>query len=549
MQPKTVAIVEDEDDQREALQMTLAGMGFRAVGAATVAEANQLIKELGDELDVLMMDMKLDDPDAPLTTGADVAIEYRKRHSGWNPEFLIKTAYPNEVNYYRLAQRLGVAAYLTGDEATYEDFVRHIRALALKRSLRVERPRVIKALTSVSDSAQNLSEAVSKFCRETLADEMDACLCAPYMLLLTDEQGTQNVATNTDIPTGYTPLYGDIQTVAHGIKRFASAYVPWERDMGSLPAPRGEAEREVLSRLVGGALLPLASVKNFRLTLALFPTFADESGYRDDVGKFAAVLAQHVRPGIIEHFLGILTHLDSWKRAMLKSISSLCHYIGQEQQRLLEGGVALGHLKEESGTHRSFRLMADDLRQTATALSAAAGQRKDAATILEMRRLIEQEFKSLRETADTCSATIALRVEGSCRVRAGEDLRIAVKRLLQWLAQRSAETPLGVTPGIFVTCAEQEGGPSVTFEDRSRRLPREVREHLFEPFSTSLALPAESGSGPGVYLPLYLSKVLVEEKYGGRLQDETGRASDEVGIRLVMRFAPLGEAAGAADVA
>jgi C4-dicarboxylate-specific signal transduction histidine kinase len=234
---------------------------------------------------------------------------------------------------------------------------------------------------------------------------------------------------------------------------------------------------------------------------------------------------------------------------MLKSISSLCHYIGQEQQRLLEGGLALGHLKEESGTHRSLRLMADDLRQTGAVLSAAAAPRKSAATILEMRSLIKQEFESLRETADVDSLTLALRVDGSCRVRAGEDLRIAVKRVLQWLAQRGPETPPGVTPGIFVTCEEQEGGPSVTFEDRSRRLPPEVREHLFEPFFTCLALPAESGGGPGVYLPLYLSKVLVEEKYGGRLQDETDRAGGEVGLRLVMRFPPPGETVGGADTA
>ncbi|HKR01672.1 MAG TPA: hypothetical protein VJT09_13415 [Pyrinomonadaceae bacterium] len=523
--------------------MILTALGFRAVGAATVAEAYQVIKELGDELDVLMLDMKLDDPDAPTTTGADVAIEFRKHHPDWSPEYLIKTAHPNEVNYYRLAQRLGVAAYLTADEAIDEDFVRHIRALALKRSLRVERPRLIKALTSISDSAQNLSGAVSKFCREILAEELDACLRAPYLLLLTDEGGTQNVATNTDIPTGYAPLHADIQSVAHGVRKFASPYVAWEQDMYSLPPPTDEAERKLMARLAGAALLPLAAVKNFRLSLTLFVPQPGESKYPEDTGKLAAVLAQHVRPSIIGHFLSILVHLDSQRRAMQKSISYLCHYIGQEQQRIVEGGVALGHLKEESGTHRSLRVMADDLRQTGAVLSMVADRpRKDVVTILEMRSLIEKEFASLREMMDTGPESLDLRVEGSCHVRASEDLGIAVKRVLQWLAQRRLETPPGTAAGIFVRCVEQEGGSWVAFEDRSRRLPDELRKHLFEPFYTSLALLAgAAGGGPGVYLPLYLSKVLVEEKYGGRLEDESDKVEGEVGHRLVMSFGPPGQ--------
>jgi hypothetical protein len=229
---------------------------------------------------------------------------------------------------------------------------------------------------------------------------------------------------------------------------------------------------------------------------------------------------------------------------MQKSISYLCHYIGQEQQRIVECGVALGHLSKESGTHLSLRVMADDLRQTGSVLSSVAdGPRKDVVTTLDMRSLIKKEFASLRELTDTGPESLDLRVEGSCRVRAGEDLGIAVKRVLQWLAQRHPETPPGTAAGIFVWCMEREDGSCVTFEDRSRRLPGELREHLFEPFYTSLVLLAgTSAGGPGIYLPLYLSKVLVEEKYGGRLEDESDKVAGDVGHRLVMRFGPPGEA-------
>jgi DNA-binding NarL/FixJ family response regulator len=548
---KTVAIVENQKHQREALQMMLERLGLRAFGAATVAEAYKLIEELGDGLDVMALDMSLADPEARNVTGADIAIRMRDLHPDWTPERLIITAYPTAVNY-RLALRLGVAAFLSKDEAVLEDFVRHIRVLALKRSLRADRPQVMLTLASVSASAKTLSGAVDKFCREMLAEELDACLGAPYLLLLTDEGGAQNVATNTDIPTGYLPLYEDVQAVAHGITKFDTPYVTWEHDADNPPSGATEAERRAMARLEGAALLPLASVRDFRLTLALFNVRPGESDYAEDAGQLAAVLARHVRPSIIEHFLSILIQLDTQKRAMLKSISYLCHYIGHEQQRIVEGGVTLGHLREESGTLRSLRLMADDLRQTGAVLSSAAdGPRKGALTTLEMRSLIDQEFRSLRGLPDMNLEALHLRAEGNCRVRAGEDLGIAVKCVLQWLTQRHTQTPSGVAAGITVLCAEREDGSSVTFEDRSRRLPREVREHLFEPFSTSLTLLAGAGrGGPGVYLPLYLSKVIVEEKYGGRLEDESDGMEGEVGHRLVMRFDPPGqeEVAGGAAV-
>lgn len=540
--PKTAAIVEDEKPIREALQLTLEALGFRVVGAATVAEGHRAIEALGDELDVMVLDMNLDDPAAPNAKGTDIAIQARARHPDWTPERLIITAYPTAVNY-RLAMGLGVAAFLSKDEALPDDIVRHIRVLALKRALRAERPRVMQALASISESAKNLSAAVNKFCRGMLAGELNVCLRTPYMLLLTDELGTQNVATNTDIPTGYAPAYADVQAVAHGITKYAAPYVTWEPGADGLRQTAGGAEPKALARLAGAALLPLAAVQNFRLSLVLLVPRPGESDYPEDTGKLAAVLTQHVRPSIVEHFLGILVRLDAQKRAMLKSVSYLCHYVGQEQQRIVEDGVSSGHLRAESGTHRSLRLMADDLRQTAAALSEAAdGPRKDALVTLEMGSLVEKEIAGLRELMNTGRETLDLRVEGSCRVRAGEDLSIAVKRVLQWLAQRHSETPPGVTAGIFVRCAERKDGSSVTFEDRSRRLPAELREHLFEPFSTSLALLAGAGAGgPGVYLPLYLSKILVEEKYGGRLEDESDKVGGEAGHRLVMRFAPPDE--------
>lgn len=538
---KTVVIVEDQDDQRVPLQKALERRGFRVGVAATVAEAYRVIEELGEETDVMVLDMALEDPDAHNTTGAEIAIEVRNQHPEWMPEYLIITGHPGVVNFYRLALRLGVAAYFAKNEVIKDDVIRHIRVLALKRSLRFDRPKVMDALNSISKSTKNLSDAVKKFCREMLAESLKDCLGIPYILLLTDERGTQNVATNTDLLPGYGSFYAVLQELAHGVTKLTSPYVVSKQDLEGLPAPANANEEQVLARLSGAALVPLADFMNYRLSLALFVSRPEEFKFPENVEQMAAVLTQHVRPNIVENFLSILVHLYSQKRAVLKSISYLCLYVGQEQQRMIEQGVNRRDLQEESETHQSLKTMADDLWQTGTILNSAANIPAPVSfPTLEMKKLIESEFAELRDV-DVLNE-LKLTVEGSCRVSAENDLDIAVRCLLQWLAQRRTDTPPTLKPEIRVRCLETEEDSLIIFEDRSRRLSEKLRQHLFEPFSTSLNLAAgASKSGPGLYLPLYLAQVLVEEKYGGRLDDESNKMEGDIGHRLVMRFRPPGE--------
>lgn len=546
MHKKNVTVIEDEEPKRRYLVRALERRGFRVRGAGTVSEARRVIRELGEATDVMVLDMRLDDPAEPATTGADIAIEARDENPLWMPEYLIVTAYPNITNYYQLALRLGAAAYLSRGEVTQEETVRHIRALALKRALRVERPSVMAALSSISQSTKNLSEAVTRFCREMLMEELNSCLGSPYVLLLTDERGTQNVATNIDLPTGYGASYAAIQSMAQAITKLSSPYVVTKQDLIALPVPTGEDGGKFFARLPGAALLPLANVMNFSLSLVLLVPQPEESRHPEETGPLAAALAQHVRPSIIEHFLGILVHLDSQKKAVLKNISYFCLYIGQEQQRIIDEGVGGEELREGSGAHLSLQTMADDLRQTGSVLSGAAGGgAADTLPTLDMRALVERELEDLRELV--APSELNYRLEGSCRVRANEDISIALKRVLHWLAQRYLETSPALNPEIYVRCVGEEFDSLVVFEDRSERLSKELRKQLFEPFSTSDMFAARVGdAGPGIYLPLYLAKVLVEEQYGGRLTDESDEMDQKVGHRLVMRLNP--PASGSAPV-
>ena len=534
---KTIAIVEDEIEQKNFFVNALRRRGFRAEGAETVNEAYRLIEELGETTDVMLLDMQLRDPDDP-STGAEIAIKMRDKHPGWMPEYVVKTAFAYTVDYYRFALQLGVAAYLSHDEVTEEDVIRHIRALALKRSLRVDRPKVMAALSAISQSTKNLSHAVVKFCREMLAIELDVCLGTPYVLLLSDEYGTQNVATNYDLPSGYQWFYSAIQEMAHSITKPSSQYVISDTETKGFPNPTTANDKIILDRLPGAALLPLAKVMNFKLSLILFVPGSGGWKLPEKTGPFAAVLAQHVRPSIFEHFLGILIQLDAQNRMMLTSASRFCLYIGQEQERIITDGLKSNELQKETNLHHSLSTMAEDLRRTGTILDSATNDRSRATlAVIEMKDMVEKELSDLTATIDF--GNLNFFIVGSCQVNAGTDLAIAVKRLLQWLIQRGKETPPAMEPEIHVECIECEHDSKIIFRDRSRRLPKGLREQLFEPFSTSVLRTSGEGElGPGLYLPLYLAKVLVEAKYGGRLSDESDGMDSDIGHMLTMSFKP-----------
>ncbi|HEV2765453.1 MAG TPA: response regulator, partial [Pyrinomonadaceae bacterium] len=221
MSCEDVGVVEDDPKLLETLTRRLERRKFTVYGAGTVAAAHRLIRDRRGQLGVMILDMLLNDPDAPGVTGADVVIQARDQYPDWKPECLIQTEHDDVRNYYRQALRLGAAAYLSKKEHGVEDVIRHVRALALRHSLRFDHPRVMDALASIAQSTTNLSEAVRRFSRELLAGEIESCLATPYALLLSDERGTRNVATNTRLPTAYAPAYAAMQILAHGVSDFS----------------------------------------------------------------------------------------------------------------------------------------------------------------------------------------------------------------------------------------------------------------------------------------------------------------------------------------
>src|SRR5262249_12138830 len=136
-----ILYIEDSEAQRKSLKMALEHRGFRVEVAGDVATARVLFDKLRGQIDVVALDMRLEDPQCPQMTGADIAIEYYNPQTPYPPEFLIHSAY-SEVDYYKLALKLGATTYLEKSEYSQDDLIRHIRALAIRRSLDIKRQKI-----------------------------------------------------------------------------------------------------------------------------------------------------------------------------------------------------------------------------------------------------------------------------------------------------------------------------------------------------------------------------------------------------------------------
>jgi DNA-binding NarL/FixJ family response regulator len=561
MSLKTVVIVEDESAVRETSREELEHRSFTVMSAGTISDARKLINELSHPIGVAVLDMRFEkDPDEPETTGAQIGLKLKERCSASPPEFLIRSAYA-EVSYYKEALDLGAAAYLSKESTDLYDVIRHVRVLMLKHFLKIENPDVIEQLNRIAATTKSEIDSITAFCEQTLKPSLADCLGAPFLLLLTDKNGTQNLAASQDIPPGSLPIYGTLQAMTHGNADLTNPYCFDSKHITHLNTP---SDRGIIQRLAGAVFVPLASAYDYRLSLGLLKPSPEER-FPEEPNKLARVITQYVRSTICDNFIKILVQLDIKRKTTLGSTSQFCLFLGQDQSAIVDDGVQAGDLRAETMTHRRLRWMAEDLEETGMILMSVAESLDDKGlTPVRMRELIEETWSDLRK--DWGLRGVNFHIEGDCSVLANEvDLSIIVARVLQWLAQRKVATEPPNEPAILVRCETDDRHTRVIFEDCSRRLPQRLRERLFEPFTLavlsarSLAMlpeKKEDGDGgewnsakhrPG-YLPLYLAKTLVEEKYRGWFEDKSDDMEGEAGHRLVMQFHKAYESASLAGI-
>jgi DNA-binding NarL/FixJ family response regulator len=537
MTKKKVLIIEDETSQRESIHYVLKQCGFEVYSEGNVADARRTAKLHWDELDVAVLDMRLNDPNEPQITGADIGIEFRKKKKGFPPETIIYSAYA-EIDYYRLALQLGAAAYLSKAEENLLNLIMHVRVLALRRALNGENPKTATAIAQIAVQSKSQSEAIMAFCRRILKPEFDSCLGAPFMILFTEGDETKNCADNAALPAGSSTFYHTLQALAHGKGNLTEPFI---LEASELETPLDGETALLYERLNRAAFLPLSLSNNLRLSICILQEQENEDSPRPtDAKTLCKVLAQYLRPTVLENIINIWLQWSEVS-ATRTSTARLCLSVGQEIKDSIEQGE-LKRLKE----------LADDLNDTGQLLFQIENRDwQNESEAVSVGQVVTTAWNLVAGSED--DLTLKPDLQEDCMVRAQRnDLEIIFSRLLQWFTYRKDFRPFEAEPLISVKGETTPEGVSITFEDNSYRLPKKLREDMFAPFTQAISTPfasidsamgtkaetsAKNRSNTGRYLPLYLAKMLVEGRYHGLLQDK----SDEIeqhsyGHRILMRF-------------
>jgi CheY-like chemotaxis protein len=539
MNPGLILYIEDSESQRKALKMALELRGFKVEVAGNVTAARRLFEKYQGQVDVVVLDMRLEDPEWPQMTGADVAMEYFDPHMPYPPEFLIHSAYA-EVDYYRLAMSLGVATYLEKSEYRQADIIRHIRALAIRRALSVKNPETSDRIQRIVETSREQSEAIEKFCMYELETELAARLGTSFIFLLSEGDRASCYTSEAGLP-GSLDLYNVIQTLIFSDIR---PEVPFVLDAGQMPEPSNSVEKEVLRRLDGAAFIRLWAKGDIRLSIGLLYDCSDRRRLSEPPIDMASVLAEHMESPVIELFLAVLTswavyraEYETRRRERMRITGEVCLSVGRDQSLNLQQ-LAQSHptLSED----RNFEL----LQKTAAKLQATGNMllslsRAGAVDEQSWRQIPEVPLnafiKSVWADINNEADGDTLSIDGDCRVRAApEDLSIMISSILRWLARRFIDTPFGIEPRISVHCGHYDRGVEATFEDRSYRLGKVLRDRLFDPFAENDALNEANKSN----LSLYEARLLIEDRYNGALEDisDLVAATADSGHRFRVRF-------------
>lgn len=518
-----ILIVDDNNAQRLSLHQMLLYRGFEVESAGDVSTARSLIEQHRNNLGLLILDMRLEDPEFPDITGADLGIELKKARLDRPPEFLINSAY-SDPGYYRLSLALGAAAYLHKKETDPKQLICHARALLLRRALKDAD--VMKQTQRISSESKDVTEIVARFCQEILAEKLKGTLGMPFVFLLTADDQTQCCVGSGLLPEGFDPTYEKVQAYAFGEVR---AMKPVKLDTKQVPRDGLSKEDLILDKLNGASFLPFSLPNGIRLSVGLLWQDPEKFPLADSTENMASVLAQYFKNEVLEPLLDMIirwrleeARAEARREEVLRSTSKLCFYVGQELLATLQQDSYLNDPRSQRSFFDRLKTKAVRLRDDGKILMALNEKAMKQTTLPEPVAMAEFVREGISDL-DMPFSSETITIEGNCFVHvAREDLLIITSRLLRWFVER-----LDDEGAIHVCCAESDSGAELIFEDCSSRLPLPLRERLFFLFSE-----------PDTQDSLYLVKMLIEMKYHGTLSDQTEKLPGEFGHRFIIHFPP-----------
>jgi hypothetical protein len=314
--------------------------------------------------------------------------------------------------------------------------------------------------------------------------------------------------------------------------------------MRQMPVPLAAAEKEVLRRLDGAAFIRLWVDGDIRLSIGLLNDGSDRRPLPEPPIEMASVLAEHLESPVIELFLAILmrwaayrAEYETRRRELMRITGEVCLSVGRDQSLSLQRLAQSSPSVSEDRNFERLQTKAVDLQAAGNLFLSLS--RRGAANEQSRRQISEVALntfiKSVWAEINNGTAGDTLSIDGDCGVRATpEDLSIVISSILQWLSQRFIDTPFGIEPRISVQCRYYDKGVEATFEDRSERLGKVLRDRLFYPFAESDGLDDARKSN----LSLFLARILIEERYNGTLEDisDAVDAASDSGHRFRVRF-------------
>jgi CheY-like chemotaxis protein len=490
-----------------------------------ITEARQKVESRWEELEVVILDVRLDKWEVD-ATGPQIIMDVRDRKKetfppkeSFPPEVIVLTDH-EEMDYYRLAFDLGAAAYLV--KIKHDPLELYVKVMALRRALSGKNPKIKTEVERIALQSGNVSEAIRTFCREVLRSEFENYLGAPFAILFTGEDGTFNCVEDGEASPEATLFYRTLQALAHAKGSPAEPFTLDRAKLYKTPAEEQEPPSEELAALLekfdGAAFFPLSLSNNMRLSIGILRG-RDGAEASASPKALSSILAQHLRPTVLENLISVWSQLTEF-RVTRNNTAKLCVRVGHE--------INDGLMTEDPEGLERLGELADDLDVTGQYLTHLANQKwPDQCESVSIREMVEATWESISKPDDHLPKKP--NVQNDCEVWAQKrDVQMIVSRLLQWLADRSDATPVKVEPEVRIECSTSGGSATVIFEDNSERLPKELRDDLFAPFTQAITTPFPTLEGPypqtGRYLPLYLAKMLVEGRYLGRLEDH----SDEI---------------------
>jgi CheY-like chemotaxis protein len=524
-----VLVVDDVAGARGRIRKSLNPDKVDVVAPESIGDALQKVESQWEEWEVIILDMRLVEWNTDMT-GPQIVIEVRDRKKeqgkdSFQPEFIVLTDHKN-IDYYRFAFDLGVAAYLIkGKKDPLEPFV---KVMALRRALGAKNPKIKAEVERIALQSGDISEAIRTFCREVLRAELENYLGAPFVILFTGEDGTYNCAEDGEASPEVNLFYRTLQALAHAM---GSPAEPFTLESSKLGQPPSEEVAALLEKFDGAAFFPLSLSNNMRLSIGIL---RGQEGAEASASPKAlcSILAQHLRPTVLENLISVWSQLTEF-RVTRNNTAKLCVRVGHE--------INDGLMTEDPEGLERLGELADDLDVTGQYLTYLANQKwPDQCESVSIREMVEATWESISRPEDHLPKKP--NVQGDCEVWAQKrDVQMIVSRLLQWLAYRGEATPVKVEPEVRIECSTSGGSATVIFEDNSERLPKELRDDLFAPFTQAITTPFPTLKGPypqtGRYLPLYLAKMLVEGRYLGRLEDHSDQIKGQpYGHRILLQL-------------